>query len=215
MSAFTVLIPHKRNPGNDAALRVCLDCLFANTVHDFHLLIDAATDAPLYARMNTLVERAPTDICIMLSSDVFVAPRWDVPLMEARIAGVWVNGVVVEPGMIGVHSANVECDFGRTPDSYRRAEFEAWAASASVPQGDGWVVPLLFSQFEWLYEDGGLKTSMDDLTDADGFPYLPADEDLIQRFRTKGGILRRVASFAYHLQRFSSTFEQHKGERFG
>jgi hypothetical protein len=214
VTAFTVLIPHKRNPGNDAALRVCLDCLFANTANDFHLLIDAATDAPLYERMNALVTAAPTDLCIMLSSDIFVAPRWDVPLLDARGAGIWVNGVVAEPGMIGVHPANVERDFGRTPDGFRRAEFEAWAASASVPQGDGWVVPLLFSQFEWLYE-GGLNVDLGSTTDADGFPYLPADEDLIQRFKTKGGMVRRVSSFAYHLQRWSSTFEQRKGERFG
>lgn len=214
MSDFAVLIPHKRNPGNDAALRVCLDCLFANTVHDFHLLIDAATDAPLYARMNALVERAPTDLCVMLSSDIFVAPRWDVPLLEAFHAGAWANGVVVEPGMIGVHSANVECDFGRTPQDFRRAEFEAYSAAAVVPQGAGWVVPLCFSRHDWKAR-GGLDVTLDAQTDADGFPYLPADEALIQRFQATGGVLRRVRSFAYHLQRFSSTFEQHKGERFG
>ena len=214
MTAFTVLIPHKRNPGNDAALRVCLDCLFANTANDFHLLIDAATDAPLYERMNALVEHAPTDTCIMLSSDIFVAPRWDVPLLEARVAGIWVNGVVAEQGMIAVHPSNIEHDFGRTPDSFDRTGFEAWAANASVPQGDGWVVPLLFSKFEWLYE-GGLNIDLGSTTDADGFPYLPADDDLIQRFKAKHGIVRRVGSFAYHLQRYSSTFEQRKGERFG
>lgn len=31
-AAFTVILPHKRNPGNDAALSICMDMLKANTV---------------------------------------------------------------------------------------------------------------------------------------------------------------------------------------
>lgn len=42
--AFTVILPHKRNPGNDAALRICIDMLMANTRADFILMMDAAAD---------------------------------------------------------------------------------------------------------------------------------------------------------------------------
>lgn len=209
MTAFTVLLPHKRNAGNDAALRICLDCLMANTAHDFLLLMGAATDAPLYERMNSLVENAPTDCCVMLSSDLFVAPDWDTPFLEAYQAGEWANGVVVEPGAMGVHPANVMADFGMTPDAYQRGAFEAYAAQAPMPQGDGWVVPLCFSRRAWQAL-GGLDVRMGMQTDADGFPYLPADEDLMNRFRAEGGTIRRVRSFAYHLQRMSSRYEQSK-----
>lgn len=103
MTAFTVLLPHKRNPGNDRSLSVCLDCLFANTVNDFRLNIDAAYDQPLYPRINAMVEAATTEVCVYWSSDIFAAPGWDDAMLQAWSPNTIVTGVLVEPGMIGVH----------------------------------------------------------------------------------------------------------------
>lgn len=207
--AFCVLLPHKRNPGNDSALAIALDCLMRNTRHDFILFMDSAFDSPLYPRMNALVENAPTDCCVMLSSDLFVAPSWDVPMLDLYNENTFVTNIVVEPGAIGVHPQNLQRDFGRKPDSFRRSEFEAWAQSEDAPfmGGEGWVVPLMFSATRWL-ELGSVDTS-----DGCDFPEIPPDQALIDRHKAEGGFVERAKSYTYHLQRFSDESEQGAGKR--
>lgn len=201
-AAFTVILPHKRNPGNDAALAVCLQMLMANTVNDFVLLMDAAYDAPLYERVNNMVKQATTDYCVYLASDTFVAPGWDDPMMAAASYTTFVNGVLVEPGAIAMYSENLHGDFGRKPETFRRADFETWCKSAPVPSGEGWFCPYMFPRVPWL-EYGGLETH---LTAPDGF--TPADMNLFDRWKAGGNQIARVRSFAYHLQRYSDPAEQ-------
>lgn len=211
-AAFTILLPHKRNPGNDAALRIALDMLFANTVHDFHLLIDAATDAPLYPRINALFERATTDCCIYWSSDMFPVKAWDQPMLEAWDARTIVTNVLVEPGAIGVHHMNLHRDFGRTPVTFQREAFEAWAANeAPMLEGEGWLAPYAISRQSFL-DMGGLMTGTEGIpVDPQGF--TGADEAFFAKWKAAGNRIIRARSYAYHLQRWSEPFEQHKGER--
>lgn len=206
--AFTVILPHKRNPGNDAALRICLDMLMANTTNDFVLSMDAADDAPLYPRINRLVEEARTQYCVITSSDIFMAPDWDLPMMAAINYERFVTGVVVEPGAIGVHAQNMLGNFGMTPATFRRADFEAWTRSAPMRDGDGWVVPLMFPRDLWL-SLGGLDLTMRE------FPYSAPDQKLLDDWKAQGGTIKRVRSYAYHLQRWSDEGEQTHGKRRG
>lgn len=207
---FTILIPHKRNPGNDAALKICLDCLIANTTHDFNLMIDAAYDAPLYSRINRMVEDAKTECCVISSSDIFMSPNWDVPMVAAWNFHTFVTGIVVEPGAIGVHPQNLHRDFGQTPSTFRRWEFEQWVASGAAPvmSGDGWVVPLMFPRSAWR-SMGGLDLTMQE------FPMSAPDQRLIDDWKATGGAIKRVRSFAYHLQRWSDEGEQKHDKRRG
>lgn len=210
MSAFTVILPHKRNRGNDAALSIALDCLFTNTRFDFHLLIDAATDAPLYERINRMVRQADTELCVYTASDIFLAPEWDIPMLAAVNAHAFVTGILVEPGVMGVSEQNVSKDFGRKPETYRRSEFEAWVLGEATTlnvQGAGFPCPYMFYRDAWL-RMGGLQT---DLHSDDGF--TDADTNLWNRWRTAGNTIQRVKSYAYHLQRYSSEAEQTKAGR--
>jgi hypothetical protein len=209
-AAFTIILPHKRNPGNDAALAVALDCLMANTRSDFALMIDAAADSPLVPRINCMVEHAPTECCVYWASDTFAAPGWDTAMLELFAPDTFVNGVLVEPGAIGVYAENFQKDFGRRPDTFRRAEFDAWCEKAEVPAGEGWYCPYMFPRSGWLAH-GGLMPS----TNTDHHGFTGADMDLFGRWKASGNRVVRARSYAYHLQRYSDVAEQQHEKRSG
>lgn len=198
---MTVLIPHKRNAGNDAALSICLQCLMANTVNPFVLTLDMRGDLPIFAKINRMVIECESDCCLLLSSDMFVAPQWDVPMLAAYDDyNTWVTNVLVEPGAIGVYSENITEDFGRRPDQFRRADFEAWCATAPMPSGIGWVQPLMFSRQSWL-DMGGIDTRGNAADE-------PRDQMLINQWLNSGHRVERVRSYTYHLQKYSDESEQ-------
>lgn len=210
-AAFTVLLPHRRNKGNDAALHICLDCLMQNTVSDFKLIIDAATDQPLYERVNRMVEQATTEACVYWASDCFAAPAWDVPMLDLYDAQTFVTPVLVEPGAIALHAQNIHKDFGRKPETFNRAAFEAWAeheAPALNLQGTGWYAPYLFPRDGWLAA-GGLQTAL--ITDHHGF--TSADMELFDRWTAAGNRILRARSYVFHLQRWSEPEEQMDAKR--
>ena len=209
MTAFSVILPHLRNMGNDAALRICLDMLLANTRSDFTLLMDAVKGGNLYATINRLVEHAPTDCCLYLASDTFLAPNWDVPMLEAYDENTFVTGVLVEPGAIGMHHLNYHKDFGRKPETFRRDAFEAWATdNPHFPNGEGWLCPYLFSRKGFL-AFGGYESGLS----GDHHGFTGADEALFERWKAAGNRVVRARSYAYHLQRFSQLDEQQHEKR--
>lgn len=206
--AFTVILPHKKNKGNDKALKVCLSCLFDNTVNDFKLIIDAAEDQPLYPRINALFEQATTDCCVYMASDVFQSKGWDVPMLEMWDKDTIVNGVVVEPGVIGVHHWNLHKDFGRTPDQFDRPAFEAWVTDAHFPAGEGWYCPYMLSRSAFL-DMGSFATHEE--TDHHGFS--GADELFFEQWKQAGKKVVRARSYCYHIQRYSEISEQEADKR--
>lgn len=208
MAAFTVILPHKRNKGNDRALKICLECLFDNTHHDFKLIIDAAENQPLYERINAMMEQATTDAVVYMASDVFQSPNWDVPMLAAFDQDTIVNGVVVEPGAIGLHHWNLHADFGRTPEQFKRDKFEEWVGSAHYPDGEGWFCPYMISRSRFL-ERGGFTTGY--MVDGQGFSN--ADEKFFAEWKADGKRVIRTRSYAYHLQRYSDEGEQNAEKR--
>jgi hypothetical protein len=200
---FTIILPHRRNPGNDAALRIALDMIQQNTVNDYILLMDAAVNQPLYPRVNAMVQAAMTECCVYWSSDMFPAPGWDVPMLELYNAQTFVTNVLVEPGAIGVYHESLTQDFGRKPEQFRRAEFEQWCKTAPVPSGEGWYAPYMFPRTGWLAH-GGL-----DLARLEpGQEWSCLDIDLFERWKASGNRVVRARSYAYHLQRYSDIEEQ-------
>lgn len=201
---FTLILPHKRNPGNDAALAICLDMLAEHTVNDYILLMDAATDRPLYPRVNRLFELAPTELCIYWASDMFPGPGWDVALLEAWDCEAIVCPTVCEPGAIAMWAGNHPLDLGRTPETFDRQAFEQWCLDGGhFPQGKPWFAPYLISK-QGFWEMGGL-----------GEDYLgeftKSDVDLFDRWEQAGRrIVRARGSWVYHLQRYSDLMEQEK-----
>ena len=211
MSAFTIILPHKRNPGNDAALRIALDCLMTNTRHDFHLLMDAAVNEPLFPRVNRLIRQAQTDCIVYWSSDMFPAPGWDVPMLAAWNPDTFVTLVLVEPGVIGLHGNNIKQDFGRKPETFRRAAFETWCETFDPGSNEGWFAPYMVSR-ERVLALGGLQEHG---LEGDHQGFTGADELLFERHKAAGGKVIRARSFAYHLQRWSEVDEQAASKREG
>lgn len=209
MAVFTIVLPHKRNPGNDRALQIALDCLFTNTREDFQLLMDAAVDEPLYPRITRLIDMARTEVIVYTCSDIFHAPGWDIPMLNLINNTTFVTGVLVEPGAMAPHEDNVHRDFGRRPETFRRAEFEEWATTTDqVPSGIGFPAPYAFSRSRF-FKLGGFEMNL--APDHQGF--TGADMVLFDRNVQRGGSNVRAKSYFYHLQRYSELSEQTKEGR--
>lgn len=211
MAAFTIILPHKRNPGNDRALAVCVSCLMANTHNDFKLIIDAANDQPLYPRINAMVEQSTTDCVVYLASDVFVTPNWDVPMLALWEPDTIVNNIIVEPRAIAMYAENLEKDFGRTPEQFlsQREAFEQWTLDAHFPAGEGWFSGYMFSRSKFI-EMGMFQTGY--MTDGQGFSN--ADQKFFDDWKASGRRVVRARSYSYHLQRWSDIDEQNHEKRY-
>jgi hypothetical protein len=209
VTTLTIILPHLRNPGNDRALAVALDCLFANTRSDFDLLI-ATEKRPLAGLVNEMIASARTDCVVYTASDTFFAPGWDEPMLALWTPDTLVTNVLVEPGAIGMHPDNVHKDFGRKPDTFRRADFEAWATSgaAPVPNNFGWYAPFMISRAAFLAQ-GGYATDLGQ--DHRGF--TAADQLFFDDWQRSGKRIIRARSYAYHLQGYSDEGEQQHVKR--
>lgn len=206
---FTVILPHRRNPGNDAALAIAIDCLQKNTVNDFILLLDCAVDQPLNPRVNRMFETAQTEVCVYTASDMFFAPGWDVPMLAAYTPETIVTNVVVEPRAIAMSAMNLEKDFGKRADTFQRAQFEAFCKDAPVMSGQGWYAPYMVNRQAWL-DFGGLMQAN---TETDGMGFNSADVILFDKWKASGRHITRAPSFCYHLQRYSDEGEQRHEKR--
>lgn len=199
-AAFTVLLPHKRNPGNDDALAICIDCLMKNTDHDFILMIDAAVNEPLQARINRMARQAPTEICVYHASDMFFAPHWDTPMLDLYTPETFVTNVVVEPRAIAMYEGNLEHNFGMRPETFQRRAFEAWSVDAPLLGGTPWYCPYMFSKTEF-FKHGGLEENL-------AGEFNAADMRLFERWKSAGNQVVRAKGFVYHLQKYSDVTEQ-------
>lgn len=198
----SILLPHLRNPSNDAALRVCLDCLVANTGMNYELIIESVEERrDIYAVLNQMAARATTEWIIPFNTDVFAAPGWLEPMLAAASADTIVSPVMVECGAIPVNDRNLERNFGRTPETFRRGEFEAWVQSGGGWRDDwcdgceSWYFPSLLSRDTFLGL-GGFDNHYG------GFPD-PLDMDFWLLWELNDGKFKRARSFMYHLQVYS------------
>jgi hypothetical protein len=211
---MTIILPHKRNPGNDLALRICIETLMANTRNEFNLLMSAAYNQALFPAIDRLIRQSQTDCFVFWNSDMFPAPAWDEPMLEQFQYNTIVANIVTEPGAIGIFTDNVEWDFGRKAETFRRDDFETWATSgnAPVPSGEGWYAPYMMSKQRYL-DIGGIDLDNNDIRPADGFNTRPLDIDMFNKHKAMGGVVRRAVSYVYHLQHYSEPAEQTKGNR--
>lgn len=200
---ISILLPHLRNPSNDAALRIAIDTLAAHTDMDFELLIEAVAERrDIYAVLNRMARRALGEYIIPFNSDVFASPNWIAPLWEARDPNTIVSPVMVECGAIPVNDANLERNFGRTPETYQREAFETWAQTGGGwrehwrEDEAAWFFPSLISRRRFL-ELGGFDIGRGN------FPLHPLDIWFWDTWAAAGGKFKRVRSWVYHLQVWS------------
>lgn len=206
---ISVLLPHLRNTSNDAAVRIAIDTLAAHTDLDYELMVEAVAERrDIYAVINRMARRALGEYIIPWNSDVFASPNWLAPLWTLRDPQAIVSPTMVECGAIPVNDRNLRMDFGRTPQTFRRAEFEAWVQAGGGWRDDwrdgdaAWYFPSLINRRAFL-DIGGFDTSKG------GFPD-PLDMDLWERWEKHGGTFQRVQSWVYHLQVWS---DQARGVR--
>lgn len=201
MPDLTIVIPHKRTPANDFALRLNLQMLLENTSHSFELIVDTETPKDPYKIWNEASKQARGRILVFTNSDVLMAPSWDEMYIKHMEDNAILTGYLVEPGNVGVAAQNVALDFGRKPEDFHRQAFENWSFSQQwkVPEvrlERGWYMPCAFYR-DWFNWTGGFDTTL-------GFPN-PNDilfwEKCLNNFHTK---LLRVKSFAYHFQALST-----------
>lgn len=209
MAEISILIPHKHDRENDKALKIALECIIDNTDHDYEILIDATTPGEPYTLINRMAQQASAPWLVFSNSDVFFGPHWDTPMLQAADNDMIVTGILVEAGAIGVADQNIRANFGMTPDFFHRQAFEQFCAVANYPLiGDGWYFPCLINRARFL-DMGGFDTTKG------AFPFVPLDILFWEKWRAAGNRVRRVQSYAYHLQNYSNPAEQTKAVRHG
>lgn len=203
--AISILIPHLRNRENDAALKIAVDCIIDNTDLDYELMVEAVeARRDIYPVLNNMTYRARAEWVVYSNSDVFFAPRWASALYAARDEHAIVTGIIAECGAIGVAADNYELHYGRTPANYDRTGFEAWVAengatiySHKAHQHRGWYFPCLLHK-RTFNRFGNFDTSRGH------FPDDPVDMYTWDKWAEAGNGFRRVNSWCYHLQNYSS-----------
>lgn len=211
---ISIIFPHLRQPANDKALAIALDCIVDNTALDYELMIESVAERrDIYPVFNQMVKRANAEWVVLSNTDVFFAPQWAEPMYEARDMHTIINGVIVEPGAIGVASANKHAEYGFTPATFRRSEFESWVSEHGevtynlMDKGRSWYLPCLIHRDTWL-EFGGFDTS------TGTWPEWPVDLYTWDKWAAAGNGFRRVNSFSYHIQNWSSEREQSREMRY-
>jgi hypothetical protein len=198
---LSIIIPHKPGLQNDKALKLNIEMLSDNTTYDYELIIDNETPKDPYKIWNEKSKTAQADILVFSNSDVLMAKDWDRFFVEYMMDNAILTGYLVEAGNVGVATVNLPFDFGKTPDEFRRKEFEnfAFMRSMSVPvmlEQRGWYMPCAVRK-DWFLSTGGFDITL-------GFPN-PNDilfwEKCIKEYNTK---LYRVRSFGYHFQALSA-----------
>ncbi len=206
MPKLSILIPHKKDPENDKALAVALSCIAANTVNDYELFVDTTTPADPYVVVNSMAERARGEYLFLSNSDIFVSKGWDVPMLADAAPDTILNATLVEPGAIGVHHGNIHREFGMTPETFRRGEFEAFCATnPPAPDNEGFVYYAVIHRQAFL-DFGGFDLSLP------SFPF-PRDIKFWEAWEKAGKPIKRGLGIVYHLQRYSLKEEQDKPVR--
>jgi hypothetical protein len=206
MPKLSVVIPHKKDPENDKALAQALACIAANTRADYELLVDTTTPADPYVVVNNLARRALGEYLFLSNSDIFVSPGWDVPMLAEADPNTLLNVTLVEPGAIGVHHGNIKADFGMTPETFRRWDFEAWCATRpELPENEG------FYFYALIHRETFLQRGCFDTTRG-SFP-TPLDIMFWEDWKADGLKIKRGKGLVYHLQSYSLKSEQEKPVR--
>lgn len=198
---FSIIIPHKSTFQNDRALSLNLDMLVKNTRdNNFEIIIDTTYPKDPYKIWNEASRNARANVLVFSNSDVLMGPDWDDGLVDYAQPNSIVTGYLIEPGNVGVAVENIQCDFGRTPDSFDRVGFEGFARQLYrqkpvCAEQRGWYMPCAVDR-DWFLSTGGFDTTL-------GFPN-PNDilfwERCIHELGTK---LLRTNSIAYHFQALS------------
>lgn len=157
----------------------------------------------VYRAWNAGVEAAPTQLVVMLNSDMYPSEGWLDELVNkkrefelGRMKFDYVpTSLLVESGKVPSGMPEYVKDFGRTPDEFKRKEFLSHAASIRKPgatEPGRLYMPILVDRQEFLdvgsYPEGNP-------------PGTTGDKDLIRRYAEAGfQHVTALGSVVYHVQ---------------
>jgi hypothetical protein len=199
MPSLTVVLPHYNTPSATRALNVCLRTLTENTPMDYELILTAHKRREFFA-YNSAAARAAGEWIVFSCTDMFFAPGWCDWLSGNLDPDTAYLLSVVEPEAEGpVAEQAIAGNFGRTPETFDRGGFEAFAASTPLAKPVyGWGFPLVVNRQRFL--------------DVGGFPLERvngnfADLEFLNYWERAGFQQQRIPYYVYHLRKWTLTGE--------
>lgn len=191
---LSIIVPSLHVERGQRTLSRFLPILAENTRCPYELLLSSHQDEGGTTAINQLAHVARADYLIILCDDQYVAPGWDVAFWEARDPATLLVGVLVESGDRPVATHNLEKNFGRTPEDFDRAAFEAMAADLQTADltEPAWGFPWCV-QREAFLRRGGIPIYQGDIHSRGDF-YFWRD------WLDDGLSYQRVPAIVYHLQ---------------
>lgn len=198
MPGLSILIPHLSSPLSDMSLYLCFQMFRENTTNKNHELIVVQGFTNPYNFWNVYSDRAQHEHIVFFNNDMLPAPGWDTEMQAHVDDNSLVMGYLVEPGVVPVARQNIEKDFGRSPFSFKRKDFESFCATYEAPEVKeelGWYMPVMMTR-TFFARMGKYPTEPP-------FPH-PNDIAFWDHCKGKGAKLVRVRSLAYHFQNLSN-----------
>ena len=151
----------------------------------------------VYRAWNVAVREAPTQLVVMLNSDMYVSDYWldQLVVYKRNNPRTVPTSLLVESGKLPSGMPEYVKNFGMTPDEFKRDEFLAHAALLREPaavQAGRLYMPILVDRQEFL-DIGGYPECNP--------PGTTGDKDLIRRY-TEAGFrhVTALGSIVYHVQ---------------
>jgi hypothetical protein len=198
VDGLSVLIPHYSTPDTDIALQLCISMFRENTVcRNYELIIVQGFTDP-YAFWNRYSDHARYEALVFYNNDMLPAPAWDTLMLKHLDDNSLIMGYLLEPGVIQPARQNIHKDFGRSPKTFRREDFERFCSQVDIPERVdemGWYMPVMLTR-TFFNRMGKYPTQKP-------FPH-PNDAAFWDTCTRKGARLVRVRSFSYHFQGMSN-----------
>jgi hypothetical protein len=208
-----VIIPHLHSPIMDASLALCEQMLKENTTQPVNVVVDSRVGVCPYRKWNEACKKSTAEVVVFINNDMLMLPGWESiftcfekpDLQKSSV----ITGRLIESGAVPVNALNIEMDFGRNPQDFKRTECEDASKRLAQQHGPyepglGWFMPCAFWR-EFYNHIGGYEI------DAGVFP-APVDTLLFEQLRLFGSPMIRANSWAYHFQRVSLRPEEEKAK---
>jgi len=151
----------------------------------------------VYSSWDWMMRNAKHDLILWDNSDIVYGPNFMNNIIKHKDDADWIGLELVECGNMEVSKSNIEINFGRNYDTFKRQEFENWVKKTSetrpsIREGFCWYSPSVWKK-EWYIKMGGF----------DIYPHFPYPNDAIfkKKCEENGCKFAVVNSFAYHFQR--------------
>lgn len=191
--SLSIVLPYL---SKSKSISLCKDLLYKNTKNDFEL-IEIVDNTDVYEAFNSGVLKSKNDIVVLINDDMFVSPNWDVLYCKHIKPKMVLTGYLIESGYLIPNSRCIEMNFGTDIESFDYDSFIQYSNNLNYPEivenSKGWYMPVCFNKSTFIPYPNEIK-----------YPH-PNDVLLIDHIlENMGYTFCKVASYVYHLQRYST-----------